>query len=201
VLIEMGRRFAKAGVLDDAEDIYFLIPDEVKMAALTMYRCPLKKTARIRKEQWHEFLKEEPLPFIGDPTVLARQTAINPVLRVLAPSPVVKPELKADLYATGWAAGVVEGTARVIMSEAEFSKLKPGEILVAPFTHSDWTPLFWLAKGVVTDHGGALAHAIIVGREYGLPVCAGCIEATKKIKTGDRIRVDGDNGCVWILSK
>ena len=200
VLIEMGRRFAKAGVLDDPEDIYFLLPEEIKMSALAMHRCSQKKLARTRKEQWQGFLKQEPPPFIGDPSILARQTAINPVLRVLAPAPAVRPELKADLYATGWSAGVVEGTARVIWSEAQFSELQPGEILVAPFTHTDWTSLFWLASGVVTDHGGALAHAVIVGREYGLPVCAGTLEATAKIKTGDRIRVDGDNGCVYILS-
>ena len=85
------------------------------------------------------------------------------------------------------------------MSEDEFSQLQPGEILVAPFTHTDWTPLFWLASGVVTDHGGALAHAVIVGREYGLPCVAGTLGATGKIRTGDRIRVDGDNCCVYIL--
>ncbi len=201
VLMEMGRRYAKAGVLDEREDIFFLIPDEVRMPALTMHRCPMKKTVRIRKHQWQEFLKQEPAPFIGDPSVLARQTAINPVLRVLAPAPIVRPELKADLYGTGSAAGVVEGTARVVMSEADFSQLQPGEILVSPFTHTDWTPLFWLAAGVVTDHGGALAHAVIVGREYGLPCVTGTLEATGKIKTGDKIRVDGDNCCVYILEQ
>ena len=85
------------------------------------------------------------------------------------------------------------------MSEAEFSQLQPGEILVAPFTHSAWTSLFWLAKGVVTDHGGSLAHAVIIGREYGIPVVAATLEATHKIKTGQRVRVDGDNCCVYIL--
>jgi pyruvate,water dikinase len=200
VLIEMGRRYTKAGVLDDPEDIFFLIPDEVKMPALAMHRCPMKKTVQIRKQQWQEFLQQAPPPFLGDPSVLARQTAINPVLRLLAPVPMVKPELKADIYGTGSVAGVVEGTARVILSEAEFGQLQLGEILVAPFTHSNWTPLFWLAKGVVTDHGGTLAHAVIVGREYGIPCVIGTLEATQKIKTGDRIRVDGDNCCVYILS-
>ncbi|MBC8273754.1 MAG: phosphoenolpyruvate-utilizing protein [Chloroflexi bacterium] len=201
VLMEMARRYARAGVLDEPEDILFLVPDEIRLPAITMHRCPMKKLARIRKEQWQEFLKQEPPVFIGDPSSLARQAAVNPGLRIIAALPIVKPELKADLYGSGSAAGVVEGTARVLMSEAEFSQLQPGEILVSPFTHSDWTPLFWLAKGAVTDHGGALAHAVIVGREYGIPVVAGTWEATKKIKTGDRIRVDGDMGAVYILPK
>ncbi len=201
VLMEMGRRYERAGVLDETEDIFFLIPEEIKMPALTMHRCSMKKTTRTRKEQWQGFLKQEPPPFIGDPSVLGPQTAVNPVLRILAPAPWVRPELNADLYGTGSASGVVEGIARVIYSEADFSQLQPGEVLVSPFTHSDWTSLFWLAKAVVTDHGGALAHAVIVGREYGIPTVAGTLEATHKIKTGDRVRVDGTNCCVYILSQ
>ena len=61
-----------------------------------------------------------------------------------------------------------------------------------------WTPPFGLVKAAVTDTGGSLTHAII-GREFGLPVVAGTMEATRKIKTGQKIRVDGDNGCVYIL--
>ncbi len=196
---EIAKRFVQAGVIDEPDDIYFLLPDEIRRPLLVMPRCRMQKTAGIRKQQWQEFLKQEPPPFIGDPSVLGPQAAVNAPLRILAPHPMVKPELKADLYGTGSSAGVVEGTARVIMSEAEFSQLQPGEILVAPFTHSAWTSLFWLAKGAVTDHGGSLAHAVIIGREYGIPVVAATIEATQKIKTGMRVRVDGDNCCVYIL--
>ncbi len=66
-------------------------------------------------------------------------------------------------------------------------------------TMSTWTPLFSIVGAVVTDGGGTLSHAVIVGREYGLPVVAGTLEGTKKIKTGQRIRVDGDKGVVYIL--
>jgi phosphoenolpyruvate synthase/pyruvate phosphate dikinase len=84
------------------------------------------------------------------------------------------------------------------MTEHELSDLQPGEILVAPGTSAQWTPAFEIAKGIVTDGGGALSHAIIVAREYQLPAVTGTQEATRKIKTGDRVRVDGDLGIVFI---
>lgn len=76
----------------------------------------------------------------------------------------------------------------------------PGEILVTVATAPIWAPLFGIAKAVVTDSGGTMAHAVIVGREYGIPVVAATVEGTTKIKTGQRITVDGDNCCIYILA-
>jgi pyruvate,water dikinase len=87
------------------------------------------------------------------------------------------------------------------MSQTEIPEFKAGEILVTTESASAWTPLFGIAKAVITDMGGYLSHAAIVGREFGLPVIAGTMEATKKIKTGMRLRVDGDLGVVYILDK
>jgi phosphoenolpyruvate-protein kinase (PTS system EI component) len=63
-----------------------------------------------------------------------------------------------------------------------------------------WTPIFSIVSGLVTDVGASLSHAVIVARENGVPAVVGTHEATCKIKTGDRIRVDADKGCVYILS-
>ena len=93
----------------------------------------------------------------------------------------------------------LRGQVRVVMDERGIKDVKEGEILVAPTTASPWTPVFSIVKGVVTDHGGILAHAAIVSREYGIPSVVGTHEATHKIKPGMRIRVDGDNCAVWIL--
>jgi pyruvate,water dikinase len=112
----------------------------------------------------------------------------------------VSRELKADLYGTASAPGVVEGIARVIIDQDQLREVQPGEILVALGTAAPWTPIFGIISGVVTDGGGALSHAVIVAREYGIPCVAGTIEGTAKIKTGSRIRVDGDNGAVYILA-
>ena len=96
---------------------------------------------------------------------------------------------------------MAEGIARVIMSESGLTQLQAGEILVAPATSAQWTTAFEIIKGVVTDGGGALSHAIILAREYGIPAVTGFRRGTKKIKTGDRIRVDGDLGIVFILKE
>jgi len=77
--------------------------------------------------------------------------------------------------------------------------VQPGEILVCPSTDPNWTPVFALLKGVVVDMGGSLCHAAIVSREYGIPCVLNTFAGTSKIKNGQRIRVDGDVGAVYIL--
>jgi len=89
----------------------------------------------------------------------------------------------------------------VLLSEEDFDKFEPGSILVTVETSSVWTPLFNVAKAVVTDVGGILSHSAILGREYGLPVISGCVEGTKKLKSGMKVKVDGDMGVVYILEK
>ena len=119
----------------------------------------------------------------------------------IAPNPRVRPELNADLYGTVSTPGIVEGVVSLIETEDDFDKFVPGHILVTIETSSAWTPLFNMAKAVITDVGGVLSHSAIVGREYGLPVISGCVEGTKKLQTGMKIRVDGDEGVVYILDK
>ena len=79
-------------------------------------------------------------------------------------------------------------------------RLLPGEILVAPLTDPGWTPYFLTASGIVMDLGGQLTHGSIVAREYGIPAVANTVSATKRIRTGQRIRVDGNRGIVSILA-
>jgi pyruvate,water dikinase len=96
---------------------------------------------------------------------------------------------------------VVEGTARVILSASELGEVVQDEILVCPITAPTWGPVFGKIKGAVSDIGGIMSHAAIVSREYGLPAVVGTGRATKVIRTGDRIRVDGDTGVVTILER
>ena len=95
--------------------------------------------------------------------------------------------------------GVVEGPARVVLTAEEIVKVKEGEILVAPITAPSWNPVFLKIKATVTDIGGIMSHTAIVCREYGLPAVVGTGFATKTIKDGQRIRVDGTEGVVEIL--
>jgi phosphoenolpyruvate synthase/pyruvate phosphate dikinase len=87
----------------------------------------------------------------------------------------------------------------VIASTDEGGQLQPGEILVTSVTNIGWTPLFPRAATVVTDVGTPLSHAAIVARELGIPVVVGCGNATMRLHTGDRVRVNGGQGTVEVL--
>jgi pyruvate,water dikinase len=101
----------------------------------------------------------------------------------------------------GYAAspGVVEGVARVLMNVNDIGEIRDGEILVCPVTAPSWGPVFGKIKAAVSDIGGTMSHAAIVAREYGMPAVVGTGSATRVIRTGQRIRVDGDRGVVTIL--
>ena len=92
--------------------------------------------------------------------------------------------------------GIVEGTVRVAHTLEEAAQLKPGEILVTPITDIGWTPYFSMIAGLVTDLGSAVSHGAVIAREYGLPCVVNSREGTRYLKTGERIRLDGDTGTV-----
>jgi pyruvate,water dikinase len=95
--------------------------------------------------------------------------------------------------------GIVEGLARVLKNVNDIAQIREGEILVCPVTAPSWGPVFGKIKAAVSDIGGTMSHAAIVAREYGLPAVVGCGSATTRIKTGQRLRVDGNRGIVRIL--
>lgn len=85
---------------------------------------------------------------------------------------------------------------RVVRDASEFGKLRPGDVLVAPYTNPAWTPLFQNAVGVVVDSGGPASHAAIVAREYGIPAVMATVDGTRLLSDGQRVRVDGSRGLV-----
>ncbi len=96
-------------------------------------------------------------------------------------------------------AGVVEAPVRVLNDAADGAALQSGEVLVTTITNVGWTPLFPRAAAVITDVGAPLSHAAIVARELGIPAVVGCGNATMRLKTGNRVRVDGSAGTVEVL--
>ena len=94
--------------------------------------------------------------------------------------------------------GIAEGVARIVSSLDQFNEVEDGEILVCSMTNPAWVVLFTRIGGLVTDAGGMAAHPAVVAREFGLPAVVGTSNATKRIKTGDRIRVNGATGVVDI---
>lgn len=98
-------------------------------------------------------------------------------------------------------AGIVEGPARVCLCVDDLGRIEKGEILVAPSINPAWTAYFPSVAGIVTDISGIFGHAAIVAREYRLPAVVATGTATKIIRTGDKIRCDGDHGIVDILER
>lgn len=96
-------------------------------------------------------------------------------------------------------AGKVKGRVRIVLTDEDFSKFKPGMILVAKTTTPDWTPLILIARGIVTDLGGSLCHAAIISREMGIPCVVGTNDATKVLRDGDLVEIYGEKGIVKIL--
>lgn len=97
--------------------------------------------------------------------------------------------------------GTVEGVVRVAKSIIEARDVQRGEILVAPVTDVGWTPYFTVIAALVTDIGSSVSHGAVVAREYGLPCVVNTLVATRVLRTGDRVRVDGDRGLVTRLGE
>lgn len=93
----------------------------------------------------------------------------------------------------------MEGSCRIIHSSNDSDDLRPGEILVCRTTDPSWASYFFAASAVIIDIGGPLSHGAIVAREMGIPCVINVQEGTKLIKTGDRVRVDGDRGEITLV--
>ncbi|MBV9455314.1 MAG: hypothetical protein JOZ19_14565 [Rubrobacter sp.] len=183
-LLELGRRLVIIGVLASPKDIFHLKLSELERVdgrwpPPSQLADELRKVMLRRKERRAEL---ESTPLI-DPRLFGRTELEGGVL----------------LSGTPGSPGVAEGPVRIIRDGSQFDKLRPGEVLVAPYTNPAWTPLFQRAAAVVVDSGGAASHAAIVAREYGIPAVMGTIEGTKKLTDGQRVMVDGDQGRVALL--
>lgn len=135
----------------------------------------------------------------------ARQRHLTPPPVMTSEGEAPLPERPKDLPAgalagLGASAGVVEGVARVVLDPG-VEVLHAGEILVAPYTDPGWTPLFVHAAGLVCDVGGMMTHGSVVAREYGIPAVVGVGEGTRRLRTGQRVRVDGSRGIVEVLEE
>lgn len=205
--LAMGRRLAEKGTIDTPDDVFMMNPDEIDRVIMVPESNDMRWVTKRRRAAWEEAFKNP------GPPVFTNRASIEEAIELdLLPSkdvialkitvgetPRVKPELKADLWGLCGCSGEVEGTARVVVIYEDLKKVQPGDILVCPSTNPAWTPVFGLVKGVITDTGGTLCHTAIIGREYGVPTIVNAQQATSKIKSGQKIRMDAANGAIYIL--
>ncbi|HYF92570.1 MAG TPA: PEP/pyruvate-binding domain-containing protein [Symbiobacteriaceae bacterium] len=175
VLSQAGVDLVNAGRLDRVDDVFYLDFDD-----LTSDR-DLRQLAAQNRAEYDRELKRRVVPLA--------MTSEGEV------SYGVPPAEDGTLTGTGASAGVHAGVVRVILNPVG-AQLEHGEILVAPGTDPAWTPLFLTAGALVTETGGMISHGSVVAREYGIPAVVGVPEATTRLRTGQRVRVDGSKGTV-----
>ena len=178
-------RLATAGVLADPEDIFYLRFEELREVVRT--REVDGELIRQRKDAFITYQALTP------PRVLTSEGEglAGAYRRTDAPA--------GALVGLPVSAGTAEGRARVIRDIAK-ADIEAGDILITAFTDPSWTPLFVAISALVTEVGGLTTHGAVIAREYGLPAVVGVQDATRRIRDGQRIRVDGTNGYVEILS-
>ena len=200
-LLGLFRSFAlRAGELTGlGGDIFFLSLDEV-LATLASDRSahcflPARKGAHARFSALPPYPpiirgRFDPIRWAADPN---RRTDL---FDASAPT---MPSSSGAITGFAGAAGIVEGLVRCLNDPEEGHMLRPGEILVTVTTNVGWTPLFSRVAAIVTDVGAPFSHAAIVARELGIPAVVGCGDATMRLRTGDRVRVDGGQGTVHVV--
>jgi len=184
--LEEARLLVWKGLLQEEKDIFFVNFWELHKAIET--EESLIKLVEQRKEDYENYQR------LTAPRVMTSEGEKIKVSYKRENLP------EGALVGIPVSAGIIEGIAKVI-TDPTASSLNKGEILVAPFTDPGWTPLFINAAGLVMEVGGLLTHGTVVAREYGIPAVVGITDATKIIKTGQRIRVDGNAGIVLITEE
>ncbi|MCB9744101.1 MAG: phosphoenolpyruvate synthase [Alphaproteobacteria bacterium] len=187
VMLDGGRTLVERGALRAPEQVFLLSMEELEQA-LRSTPPDLQETLRRRAEEQARFAELRP----------PRVSTSEGEQIVASHSGEGFPE--GALVGSSASAGVIEGLARVITDPAR-EVIHAGEILVAPFTDPGWTPLFINAVGLVMEVGGVMTHGSVVAREYGIPAVVCVPDCTTRIRSGDRLRVDGDRGYVEILER
>lgn len=202
VLRDVGAHLVDLGVLEGVDDVFLLEMREIR-AALGDGATPLapmhaRALVSRRRAELSVAARLTPPPYIGDPPEAMPDSIIARAMMAFFGGPPQAADAGGALRGNPGSSGIASGPARVARTLAEASALRPGEVLVAVTTMPAWTPLFGTAAAVVTETGGVLSHCAIVAREYGVPAVVGVHGATRAIRTGQRVTVDGASGTVTL---
>ena len=210
----LGDRLAEAGLVREQEDLFYLNRWEVGQALFDAANS-WAQVSPGRPRHWGALVERRreivevlrgwvPEPAVGTAPesiggIVSAQFGITmETVRAWLANADTTTERVFGIAASG---GVAEGPARVVLRTDQLHEVRDGEILVCPATAPAWAPVFGTIRGVVSDVGGAMSHAAILCREYGTPAVLGTGVGTRMIRTGDRVRVDGDAGVVEVLER
>lgn len=186
-LLTSGQELVEAGVIQRADDVFFLHMNELKVLAM----CTSGDWMRLvetRRATYNREMHRRMIPRL----LLSDGTAIHGTPDDTAEAS------DRTMVGSGVSPGTVEGTVHVVFNPND-ARLEPGEILVCPGTDPSWTPLFLAAGGLVMEVGGMMTHGSVVAREYGIPAVAGVDRATERLQSGQRVRVDGHSGRIRLI--
>ena len=194
-LMEVGRRMADDGSLDDPQQIFMLLDGEID--AFVADPTSMSQTVRDRESTFAV------LQALVPPYIVKLEEGVPSIstwTRRGTGAPVDVAVVGDVLQGTMGSPGVVSGTARVILDPSDPGAIGPGDIMIAPTTDPSWVPLFLAAEGVVVDVGAVASHAAIMCRELGLPCAVSVVAATRRIPDGATIEIDGSTGTVTIVA-
>jgi pyruvate,water dikinase len=215
-VLEMGRRLAESSLLDDPEDVFFLVLEEASAALAARHGgtapdCRELVRRRQAEQAWSE-AHPGPLSYGPDFDARAALQGLPDGIRFVTEAQLWLIERGGHYVATppqpagsrisgiGAAGGTYTGTARVLLSEADFDKLQPHDVLVCPMTSPAWSVLFPNVGALVTDAGGVLSHSAIIAREFQIPAVVATGNATALLRDGQRVTVDGTAGSVEVVA-
>ena len=203
VLMAIGRKLVEEGRLDAAGDVMFLRYNELRMLIGDAGAVDGRGIVAARRAERVAATRVKPRDWVG--TVTPSQLAFPYLVNWGYPERFHRGQ-SGEAVEVGRIAGiagspgVVEGIARVVRTVDEFDQVTDGDILVCQMTNPAWVVLFTKIAGLVTDTGGTTSHPAVLAREFGIPAVIGTSDATHRIATGDRLRVDGSAGVVEILA-
>jgi pyruvate,water dikinase len=199
VLMAIGAKLVDIGSLNQPDDVMFLKYNELRMFMGDPDAVDARALIRTRRAEREASFRLRPPDWIG--TATATQLAVPYLANWGFPAKFDrKPStVKGQVVGIGGSPGVIEGVARVVLTVDEFDQVRRGDIVVCQMTNPAWVALFTKIAGLVTDAGGITSHAAVLSREFAIPAVIGTSVATRTIKNGDRIRVNGTTGVVDIL--
>jgi phosphohistidine swiveling domain-containing protein len=200
LLIAIGKKLVQAGFLDDPEDVMYLHYHELRLLMTSPASVDARTLASQRRDERERAYHIRPREWVGTATKIALAFPYNALWGFPEKFYKEPPKKTGEVRGLAASPGVVEGPARNVTSLEQFDQVHEGEILVCRMTNPAWVVLFTKIVGLVTDAGGVTSHPAVVSREFGIPAVVGTSNATERIKTGDRIRVNGSTGVVEVLA-